>query len=181
MLVINTLLTAALFIDPWVGVIIGDPARGARLAGGVKGWAVVGGMWVAETLLAAAVLWVLTWVEYLGVQFFSRRRGWRLTPEAAWQVCCHASVGWLMLGVLPTLTLAAFQAAVRLFHVGPPRGGLLKGFGALSGMSWSDLMYGVGLFVAMVAGMMVFEVLVYVGVRRCRYAGVRESEKAIQR
>jgi hypothetical protein len=170
LLVINTLATAAFFIDPWVGVIVGDPARGARLAGGAAGWAMVGAVWIAETMLAAAVLWLLTWIEYRGIRFFSRRRGWRLTPEGAWQVCCHASVGWLMLGVLPMLTLAAFQALTRVFHLGPPRGGLLLGWGPFSGMSWSEVTYGAGLLVALVAGMLVFEVLVYVGVRQCRYA-----------
>ncbi len=179
LLILNTLLTAALFIDPWVGVVVKDPARAARHEGGVQGWAIVAGMWILETVFAAAVLWLLTWVEFLGIRFFSRRRGWRLTPEGAWQVCCHASVGWLMLGILPVLTLAAFQALVRLFHVGPPRGGLLRGWGAFSGMSWSDLIYGAGLFCAVMAGMMTFEILVYVGVRRCRYAATKPPQPLI--
>ncbi len=170
LLAINTLATAAFFIDPWVGVIIGDPARSARLAGGLLNWMVVGGMWVAETLLAASILWLLTWVEYAGIQFFSRRRGWRLTPEGAWQVCCHASVGWLLLGILPMLTLATFQAFVRLFHIGPPSGAISGNWGSLSGVSWSDLIYGAGVLTSIAAGIFAFEILVYIGVRQCRYA-----------
>lgn len=176
LLALNTLVTAACFIDPWVGVVIGDPARNARLHGGVAGWVIVGFMWVAETLVAAAVLWALTWVEFVGVQFFSRRRGWRLTPEGAWQVCCHASVGWLLLGILPMLTLATFQALVRLFHVGPPSGSIGGGWGNASGMSWSELVYGAGVLVSTAAGVFAFEILVYLGVRKCRFAATLPTQ-----
>ena len=167
LLVINTLIAAAFLIDPWVGVIVGDPARSARMRGGLDGWAVVAGMWLAEVLLAAAVLWLLTGIEHAGIRFFARRRGWRLTPEAAWQVCCHASVGWVLVGVLPLLVLGGLQAVLRVFHAAPSNWGRVP---VLGGITWSNIWYGGSLLLAMGAGLLVFEWLVHVGVRKCRYA-----------
>jgi hypothetical protein len=46
-----------------------------------------------------AALFLLTWIETLGVRFFGKRRGWRVTRPIAWTVCSHAAIGWAIGGV----------------------------------------------------------------------------------
>lgn len=56
-----------------------------------------------NSLAYSAVFFVVAWllmlaltsIEFTGVRFFGRQRGWRITPPIALIICAHASVGWL--------------------------------------------------------------------------------------
>ena len=126
-----------------------------------------------EGLLAAPpvalLLLGLTTLETLGLRTFGRQRGWRVTRNVAWTVCAHASFGWVVGGLLAMLSHA-------LSLTPPGQAGLLKMLG------WIDENFGyfnfagrglqewlprcLGLFL----GMLVFETVVYFGIRRCRFA-----------
>lgn len=111
--------------------------------------------------LAAVSLRFLTWIEERGVRFFGARRGWRITPEVALTICAHASIGWVFGSLLVFLVIACFftptwDAGATLNQ----RVNLLRFF-----LTWVPAA-GLSLF----AGMLAFEMLVYVGVRECRFA-----------
>lgn len=58
--------------------------------------------WWAYPVAFFAVTWfvtlALTSIEFTGIRFFGRQRGWRITPTVALVICAHASVGWLLGG-----------------------------------------------------------------------------------
>lgn len=161
LLAINLVLAGVFLALPWPGALVFDPARGSRGAAGVVLQFV---SLLALTIFAAAVLLLLTWVECVGIRFFAARRAWCLTPAAAWQVCAHASVGWLAAGpcvwaaLLLTSTLAGNTQTI---------------FGIVS---VHDLIGGGLVFTAVLLGMLAFEVLVYLGVRQCRFANPPRSD-----
>lgn len=76
----------------------------------------------------------------------------------AWQVCACASVGWLAAGpsVWTALLLASTLAGSTQMIAGI--------------VSVRDLIGGGLIFTAILVGMLAFEVLVYLGVRQCRFA-----------
>jgi hypothetical protein len=124
--------------------------------------------------LALAVVLVLvpllTWIETLGLRTFGRQRRWRITPDVAWTVCAHASFGWVLAGwllaggfVVGSLGLDAAAIAWLDQHASP---WLAQSVIALVRPFKSS----VTLLVAGFVGMLAFECLVYVGVRRCRFA-----------
>lgn len=172
---INLSLAAFLIVDPLVGVLAGDPLRAARGSGAAREAgaylvAIAGGM-----AGVVAFLLLLMWLEMLGVRFFARRRGWRLTKAAAWNICCHASVGWIFAGLLPVVWLAALYSAVvvlgRTPHAEIPLGPSLWPWLGRS-VNLASLVSVGGTIIGYFAGMMVFETLVWVGVRRCRFAAL---------
>jgi hypothetical protein len=172
LLLINLYVAGFLVVDPWVGVLIGDPARGARGSGLVAEFAIKTLMLILETSAVALLLGLLTWIEFQGVRFFARQRGWRLTREGAWQVCCHASVGWILLGLLPLFGMAIMFAST--YWLGwAPKGvidlsGLLGPMVPLIGVQ--GLVTGVLTLGGAILGLLVFETLVYVGIRQCKFA-----------
>jgi hypothetical protein len=174
LLLINCFVAAIMIVDPWVGVIAGDPARAVRGASWLERWGVHGVMWLLEVALGALVLLVLTCIEWLGVRSIARLRGWRLTPEGAWQVVCHASVGWIVLGFLPTWVMALAFALLTNFGIAPSGSvdlnRLAPGAGSVSNY-W--LVHGGLVAGAVVVGLVTFELLVYVGVRRCKFAATK--------
>lgn len=103
-----------------------------------------------------AVLMLLTYIEEAGIQMYGRVHKRRITNAVAETVCAHACVGWLTGAVLVWVALAvAF---------------LLE-----------DEVLGVALVpAALFLGLLHFEVLVWMGVRRCRYAN-RERPSARSR
>jgi hypothetical protein len=154
LLVLNLLIAAVGFVAPWYGTLIGDPTRRARLAHRHE---YLTAAWVIplQILIVAVLLTFLTLIEWAGVQYYARRRKQRLYAAAAWQVCAHASIGWV----------------------------LSAGFTFLAFLLWSgisDMVSGTGQFgrwllvgvpgLGAFAGFMAFESLVYLGVRRCRFA-----------
>ncbi len=169
LLLLNLAVAGALLVDPWVGVLVGDPLRRAGGRPLVEWLAVYGATWAMEVACGIVVLLALTYVEALGVRFFAARRGWRVTRDAAWQVCSHASVGWIVAGFLPFGALAALAAAERWLHWAP-HGELNLAPVLARPIAWQEIAY-VGLLLGgFVLGLLVFEGLVYVGVRRCRFA-----------
>lgn len=109
---------------------------------------------------AAAGFGTLTWIEMLGVGLWRRRSGRRLPPGVAWCICSHASYGWLISGLLAAI---GWAIAPRIHH-----------WMTSQGIGWIDGPVALALLVVpgVFLGMLVFETLVYLGVRRCRFINV---------
>jgi len=164
----NLAVASALLVGPWIGVTIHDPARLARGGGDTLQavtyvWVIVAGVGTVTLILFALMV-----VEFMGVRFMAGRRRWRLPREAAWLVCCHASIGWVFSGIGSIAALAGGHAVLVLFGAAP--GGRIYLGPALGPVSWQAIVYGGGVVAGWALGMIVFETLVYIGVRRCRYA-----------
>lgn len=103
---------------------------------------------------------LLIWIEEQGTRFFGRRRGWRITPAIARAICAHAAVGWVLggvLGVLGWITGSTLESVLRTSALG-----FLRPLVILS-PQWMPL-------AGVLCGMLVFETLSYVGMRRMRFA-----------
>ncbi|MBY0311043.1 MAG: hypothetical protein K2W85_03140 [Phycisphaerales bacterium] len=114
--------------------------------------------------MTAPVTLLLGWIEKRGVIFFAAKRGWRIPEPLARSIINHCTLTWfwawygLVLGVLigPVLDRQLSRVATNtlidaMLPVAPP----LLGF---------------------IAGMLVFETLVYVAVRQCRFANVPDEK-----
>jgi len=113
--------------------------------------------WPLNFAISAAALLVLTQIETIGIRSFGKRRGWRVTRDVALAVAAHASVGWVVMGVL-------FLAAVMLQL--PPS---LRWQPSIAGLRVSATAIAPPIF-ALLIGLFLFELLVYLGVQRCRFA-----------
>ncbi len=103
-----------------------------------------------------------TYVEAFGVAFFSTRKGWRVPVALAEQVACYASVGW----VIAVATLIWLQILAE-------NGVLANLLVDLWPQPWGP--YGLAVDVVLTAAavglsILWFEMLVWFGVRRVRYA-----------
>ena len=171
---LNCLVAGAILVAPWLGIPAFDPARAAvsRDQGGVgDAAAAFTFVWVfvAQTAAVGAVLLGLTWGEYAGIRFIAARRGWRLTRAGAWQVCCHATVGWLAVALAPLIGLAVLHVLKSVLRL--PLGGTidLRRFG-LPPTTWGDLLtLAIPTGLALV-GLFAYELLVHLGVRSNRHA-----------
>lgn len=166
-LAINCFIAAFFIADPWVGVLAGDPVRAAHGSGHELVTRILG--YLAYTGLITLLLVCLSALEVRGVLFFAKRRGWRLAPTAAWQICAHSSVGWIFCGVLSLLGMAALTAlSLRTNLI--PKG--MVDFAPLLNVraAWHDVLAAFLFFGGYVLGLLVFETLVYLGVRECRFA-----------
>lgn len=118
------------------------------------------------TFAGGAMLFVLTWIERVGIVFFGRRRGWRTTNRVAWAVCGHASVGWLVCGAI-----VAFAWGL----------GVVQGGGWVRELSIKGVVFAtptpssLAVVGAFLVGMLVFETLVYLGFRSMRFANPPEA------
>lgn len=121
---------------------------------------------LASVAAMAGFMRLLIFIEETGIRFFGRQRGWRITRDVARGVCGHAALGWVAGAWAGLLAMVLWEWGLRLEHR----------------VRWSDLLsesvfraperaliLGVGLL----AGMVLFELLVYLGVRQCRYANPR--------
>lgn len=164
LLIVNLIFASLALVAPWAGVLAGDPMRTARNSG-ISEYLVAAFAIPIEVLLVALFLYLLTWIEARGIRFFGGRRGWRITAPLSWQICAHASIGWTLAAVLMFAGLAAsvpaFALLERLGALGRP------GFMYFSLRDALGVILGAGGFFI---GLLVFETLVYIGVRRCRYA-----------
>lgn len=169
LLTINLLLAATAMVGPWTGTFIGDPARAARGTGGWREPIALIFTPMAEVLAVTIILFILTWIEQRGIRFFAARRGWRLTKPAAKQICAHASIGWLLCGGLSLLFLSTLYTFARFFGIAPGGTIDLRPYINVT-LHWGDIVPLVGLGGSYFLGMLAFELLVYAGVRECRYA-----------
>ncbi len=53
-----------------------------------------------QALAAATAVLGMTYIEALGVAYFSRRRAWRVPWRLAERIVCYASVGWVPAGLV---------------------------------------------------------------------------------
>ncbi len=172
LLLANLLVASVLIVSPWVGVLVGDPVR-ALVNSGVEGLATGVAIFV-YAIPVCGLLFTLSRIEYHGVRFFAARRGWRLPPAAAWQVCAHASFGWVLSGVCPLLLTLAWRVATDVLGA-RPRGVLDLTRQGLGRTDWATVVSGALLILGWLCGLLAFELLVYVGVRECRYANPPEA------
>lgn len=137
-----------------VALLVLNALLAAALLSGAAVWRFGGGpiAVILSTALTAMGLLLLTLIEWFGVRFFSNRRDWRLTPEVGWTICGHASIGWIFAGPAVGLLALGLKAASTLW----PAAGRVPFF----------LIFAGGLFTAL----MLFETLVYIGSRRCKFA-----------
>ncbi len=160
-------------VNTWVSTLLIGSVAATRLArqqhypryGPPEAWPPISVVWFSAfiiiaplTLLAIAVL---SQIEASGIQFFGKRRGWRITPTAADAICGHASIGWLIGALLWGAGALAVDS------------GLVAR--VLTSVDFADpyisawiraLLPASGFFV----GLLIFEFLVYFGVRRNRFA-----------
>jgi len=164
------LLIAGLFlVAPWAGmgaIRASFPPRGPHAIQETL-------LYVAGSLLnlgvALGALWLLTWIEVVGIRFFAARRGWRLSQSAAWQIAAHSAVGWTLCGILPLIGLANLTVIDR-FAPSLWNHSLDLTWAAMGMVSVRSIATVILVLGGYVAGMLVFESLVYVGVLRCRFA-----------
>ncbi|XAM00492.1 hypothetical protein OT109_03690 [Phycisphaeraceae bacterium D3-23] len=126
--------------------------------------------WAFEALLALPIVLgcivILTYIEVLGVTWFSRRRGWRVPLHLAERVACYASVGWL-----PGAAALGFAMyAARSGDLQALMMNLFSNFGIGANYNHAADAGWVIVFFVGVLGMLGFETLVWVGVRRVKFA-----------
>ncbi len=106
-----------------------------------------------------ALLMVMTWIETRGVRLFGRQRAWRITPAVAWSVCTQASFGWIVGAAVAMVVVPPLAPLLGVVQDLPGADVLVPGRGPRNALAL--------LIVLPVLG---FELLVYVGIRRCRFA-----------
>jgi len=167
--VINCLLAAVFLVAPWIGTLVGDPVRAVRGESLLVQAFTLAWVFAAQVAAVAFVLMVLTFCEYLGVRFIAARRRWRLTRAAAWQVCCHATIGWVAATLAPVFALAIIYTVRVLLNL--PMGAVIDlrkyGFGVTSTGSLLAIVLPA---VFVILGLFVYELLVHLGVRANRFA-----------
>jgi hypothetical protein len=163
---VNLFLSAALIVAPWTGVLIGDWSRGAR-GSGHETLALLSS-YLAQVGAMAMVLLLATIAGAAAVLAMGRSRQWRLTQRAAWNVACHASVGWVLMALLPLLFMAAWYTLGTLLKMPVP--GSVPGRPVGMAVSWQTVL-GAGAPVAGYAiGLAVFVLRLLKGARVCRFA-----------
>ncbi|MEM9881417.1 MAG: hypothetical protein AAF800_00685 [Planctomycetota bacterium] len=116
-----------------------------------------------QGMAAAKVVLAMSYVEVLGVTFFSRRRGWRVPLARAERVVAYASVGWVAAAAVLTL-LRAVDAA------GHADRWITRAVGTAA-IDTGLLLAAVGFGLAVLG----FEALVWVGVRAVRFGNAPAS------
>lgn len=128
---------------------------------GVVDWPLTITAGIAVAVGGTVMLLVLSMIEYAGIRFFGARRKWRVSHEVAMSVVGHASAGWLLLPL--TLPLFWWIAA----------SGFAEALNGATGLGWLGTIVTI---VAALAGplipLLAFELLVYDGMRRMRFANV---------
>jgi len=172
--IINSIIAAFFLVDPWAGTLLRDPIRAIRGYGFRRQFLTA--LWAYPTyIFAVALLFMIaTSTEYYGLRFIAARRGWRLSRAGAWQICCHATVGWLMLALLPVIALATLYSL--RFVVELPMSATINLTSLGLGQPSIDTLLTIILpLLALFAGIFWYEYLVHLGIRQCRYATAVES------
>lgn len=114
---------------------------------------------------------MLTELERIGIRFFGRRRGWRIDRAASLVVCAHASIGWVIATVLASVGFLVswplHDLVRRQYTPGAANAYSLDVYRAIP-----VVMPLLGFFV----GLLVFETLVWIGVRACKFANRPQSQ-----
>jgi hypothetical protein len=122
----------------------------------------------------AALVFGLTWVEAGGIRFWGRVHGFRVSRGVAWSICGHASVGWLLGGAIAAVGWVVGQAISETDY---------RVFGSGRLVALAPVAAPVLIAVGGAAGLLIFETLTYLGVRRMRFANppaaraLKESEE----
>jgi hypothetical protein len=167
----NCLLAGALLVAPWVGTLAGDPARASRADGGLFHLFTLSWVFAAQAVAVGLGLLILTFGEYLGIRFIASRRQWRLIRPAAWQVCCHATIGWCFAAIGPAAGLGLVYLMRDVLKL--PLGRLIDLRPWVPGLGFTSLGQVLTLLLpaaCFIAGLFVYELLVHLGVRANRYA-----------
>ena len=120
---------------------------------------------LGSSCAAIAPYWVLRllcWIEIRGVQFFGGHRGWRITPALARSVIAHSSVGWVIGGLLWALGIACLFVLICCVE-----GDMIFS----STLCQASALFP---FVGLLMGLLIFESLVFIGIRACRFANAPE-------
>ena len=149
-----------LLISILTAALAGVTAYALPLPGSLAGgWANRTDVLMGIALAGPAIL-VLTYIEVLGVAWFSQKRSWRVPPHLSERLACFASVGWLpgmvVLGVVMNLS----------------RSGLLYELWWSIALTrdWAAECTWATTILAGVAAMLGFESLVWLGVRQMKFA-----------
>lgn len=138
--------SAALIVPIAVGLLLGEMISGGSRGIGIGALATGALLTMCAGFAALAGLMLLTYIEEAGIQMYGRVHRRRITRAVAETVCAHACVGWLTGAVLVWVALGV-------------------------AMLMRDELLGLTLVpVALFLGLLHFEMLVWIGVRRCRYA-----------
>jgi hypothetical protein len=132
------------------------------------------GGWLLLATLAigsGTLVFALTLVEWAGIRFWGRVHGFRVTRAVAWTICGHAGAGWVLGAALAAVGWVIGQAIsesdYRAFDFG--------GASALAPIAAPVLIAVGGAF-----GLVAFETLTYLGVRRLRFANAPDAGGADQ-
>lgn len=144
----------------WFGIAL------SSMGGEFRSWVTLVGMVVEGVLICGG----LSLVEYVGLRMIGRRHGYRIGHRVAGVVVGHASAGWVGGGIV-----AAVGWNVGLLLPSTVRQGVYSSgvwdLGVLSYL-YPTLRYPEYLMVllGLLVGLLWFEVLAYLGIRRCRWA-----------
>ena len=151
-------------------IVLASGLAGVQFSLSGRPYPVVRGLlwaYLSMPFVLTGVFWLLCWIETVGLRTWGKRRGWRVTGAVAWSVVAHSSFGWLVVGLAaPAIgTLFRFEWFIGIL-VGVSLG--LERLG-LFNPDFIVLLY-IGPLLALVPGIICFEILVYIGIRRCSYA-----------
>lgn len=112
---------------------------------------------VQEAVLTSGIV-ALTYVEALGVTYFSRRRGWRVSFRLAERLVCYCAIGWVPVAIVMGITMGLYADG----RLDGWMSGLLGVWGPWQSLELLVLIGAVSL--------LWFEMLVWVGVRQTKHA-----------
>jgi len=113
----------------------------------------------AMGVLLFAIFLAFSWIEMIGIRIVASRRTWRIDRVVAWVIVSHASFAWI---ISSTFILVASIVRVTLAH------------------RFNSPVVPVLVFVApLLAGLLVFETLVYIGMRKMKFANAPGSEREL--
>jgi len=131
-------------------------------------WGILGGPGSLEgELFKAGVvvvsIYLLSYIEVLGVTYFSRRRGWRVPFRLAERLVCYASIGWIPAAIVMGLAVDRYMA-----------GDIDRWMRRLLGTwgSWQSIEL---LILIGCVALLWFELLVWTGVRQTKHANFQSS------
>jgi len=117
-----------------------------------------------QTGIVALSVMVLSYIEALGVVFFSRRRGWRVRMRLAERIVCYCSIAWVPAALVVGLALILNAQGM----IDRAMRGLLGVWGTWQSV---ELMVLIGAI-----AMLWFEILVWIGVRQTRHANAHPPD-----